>query len=218
MPLRKPSKGCAVEAAIVQSQREPIERRLELASAASSTSRVRLVVLACVLAGLVGAFWLVRPQFLGGDTSYVVARGTSMRPAIHDGDLLVLRRGGYTVGDVVAYESPSLGRIVLHRITGVEDGRFVMRGDANGYLDPDRPAPDEVIGRSVVRITGIGDVVAGVRRPAIFVLVTAFFAALVAAGLVGLRRREHGPVAAPVPVAFVTRRSDVFWDAEELAA
>lgn len=201
--------------AVIQPQHRPIE----LAVPTAVSSRVRLVALAALLAALLGVFWVVRPQYLGGDTSYVVSRGESMNPSLSDGDLIVLRRAdSYAVGDVVAYESPSLGRIVLHRIAGIDGGRYLMRGDANDYVDPDSPTPSQIIGRSWARVPGAGGVAASVRQPAILALGIAFFASLVGAGLAARKPRERAPRVAAAPAVVTPRWTGVWWDDEDLAA
>jgi hypothetical protein len=62
-----------------------------------------------------------------------------MVPKYRTGDLVILRRsGGYHVGEIVAYRSPLLHSIVLHRIVGESDGLFTFKGDNNAFVDPVR--------------------------------------------------------------------------------
>ena len=73
---------------------------------------------------------VVLPTGVGGGTSYVTTFGASMEPMFRAGDLAVVRSAaGYDVGDVVAYQSPTLRRIVLHRIVGRQGDRFTFQGD-----------------------------------------------------------------------------------------
>lgn len=203
-----------VGTAVISPQAQPIARRIELAP--TQASRLRVAALVVLVAAVVGAFWAVRPQLLGGGVSYVVSRGASMEPNLQDGDLVVLHQAAsYEVGDVVAYESASLGRTVIHRITAVQDGRYLMRGDANDSVDPDRPTTGDIIGRTTARVPGAGDIAAQMRRPAIFVLSLAFLACLAMSAL-ALRKREPTPrpaVAAPV----TTQVPGASWRAEGVA-
>lgn len=69
------------------------------------------------------------------------ARGGSMWPAIHDGDLLTYGRpSGHDVhvGDVVAFRSPGGRALRVHRVVGVEGNGLVVKGDACS-------APDGVV-------------------------------------------------------------------------
>lgn len=64
-----------------------------------------------------------------------------MQPAIHQGDAVVLSKAGPTsivVGDVVSYQDPGHGGVVLsHRVVAVDayTGRLVTKGDANLHAD-----------------------------------------------------------------------------------
>jgi signal peptidase I len=93
------------------------------------------------LAVLAAAWCFLAPPKLGGSTSFTTVDGTSMLPTLKRSDLVALRPAAtYRVGDVVGYRSVLLGRIVLHRIVAIHDGRYVLKGDNNSFLDPDRPA------------------------------------------------------------------------------
>lgn len=108
---------------------------------------------AVLLALALSALWLFWPSALGGGTTYVVTHGNSMEPAFHTGDLAILRpAGGYAVGDVVAYRSPSLDTVVMHRIVDEENGRLVLQGDNNDWSDADETLPDEVLGELFLRV------------------------------------------------------------------
>src|ERR1700712_998782 len=125
----------------------------------ASTSAVAALVLA--------AAWLFWPSGLGGSTVYVTTHGISMEPRFHTGDLAILRSADhYSVGDVVAYRSPTLETTVMHRIVSVKGDRFVMQGDNNTWLDPDQPSSDLVLGRLFLRVPHGGTVLSAVTSPA----------------------------------------------------
>ncbi len=107
------------------------------------------------LAGLMGAV------LEKGKPFRFEARGESMHPAIRDGDVVtVVPRGGRPprTGDIVAFVHPETGGARVHRIVGVEDGRYFLKGDNALGADP-------AIGRDGI----LGFVVAlerdGRRRP-----------------------------------------------------
>jgi signal peptidase I len=123
------------------------------------------------------------PRALAGPASYVIADGTSMVPTLRAGDLVILRRAdAYAPGDVVAYHSRALDRIVIHRIVGVDGNRFVVRGDANTWLDPDRPTAAEILGEHWMRIPGAGRLLGWLHRPWLTGLIAAFVAYLLWGG------------------------------------
>ena len=90
---------------------------------------------------------------LADRVSYVVPSGISMRPAVNAGDLVLVRaQDGYQVGDVIAYRSQSLRTVLLHRIVQADPNGYRTKGDNNSWVDPDRPADAEVIGRMWLRV------------------------------------------------------------------
>ena len=103
-----------------------------------------------VIAVLAYALWPVR---LGGATSFVIVKGTSMEPRFHTGDLAIVRtEPGYQVGDIIAYRIPAghtiSGENVIHRIVAVRpDGTFVTRGENRTSDDPWHPTAHDVVGR-----------------------------------------------------------------------
>ena len=63
---------------------------------------------------------------------YLVVRGDSMLPTYQNGDLLmIMKQDGYSVGEAAAYRVPAdevgAGRIVVHRVTEIEDGQYTCR-------------------------------------------------------------------------------------------
>jgi signal peptidase I len=115
---------------------------------------------------VLGAWLLFAPAQLGGATRYAVVEGSSMEPGLSRGDLVLVRAGGKpAVGDVVLYRDQSMGVRVLHRVTAVEDGRLVLQGDANDFLDDARPLPSEVIGTYWFSVPRAGAVVLWLAQP-----------------------------------------------------
>jgi signal peptidase I len=121
-------------------------------------------VVAVVL--LLGAWLLFAPAELGGATRYAVVEGASMEPSFSRGDLVLVRAGHEpAVGEVVLYRDPQMGVRVLHRVTGVEDGRLVLKGDANDFLDDARPLPSDVVGSYWFSIPRAGAVLLWLAQP-----------------------------------------------------
>lgn len=137
------------------------------------------------------AWLLLAPAALGGSARMLTTEGGSMEPGIHEGDLALVRPGTYGVGDVVAYRSELLGSVLLHRIVDAEGGRYTLQGDANDFVDPDRPTDAHILGELFLRIPAGGRMLAIAASP---VVVAA------AAGLLlflTLRRRRDGSPTEP---------------------
>jgi signal peptidase I len=159
--------------------------------------RAMLLVLA------VATFAALAPTTIGGATSYVTTTGISMEPRFHTGDMAVVRRSGhYRVGDVVAYHSTELHAVVMHRIIARHGGRYVLQGDNNDFIDPDRPGRDRLIGKLWLRVPRLGAASDGLHTPAVTALLTAVAAALLLFLGNGRRRRRrdrrrNGPTPSP---------------------
>lgn len=138
------------------------------------TASLRTFLIAAgIVAGLV-AWALLAPVPFGGSVQYIVIRGNSMEPTFYAGDLVLTRVAPeYRVGDVVAYQHPEVG-LVVHRLIEYEHGRFVFRGDNNGFTDGYRPTREELAGRVWFRIPRLGSWLLTVRQPLPFALLTAF--------------------------------------------
>lgn len=96
-------------------------------------------------------------------------QGTSMLPAYRPGDLvLALRAGVPAIGDVVAYRDPDTDAILIHRVVDTTpDGRLVLKGDNNDFLDSYHPLPTEVMGTAIFRVPQAGRIVMALRSPPI---------------------------------------------------
>ncbi len=133
-----------------------------------------LPVVRWLIAGvLVAAWWVaLAPTALGGSASYVLTQGESMLPTFEPGGLVITRASdSYQVGDVVAYRNRQLDSVVLHRIVAEDDGRFVLQGDNNDFLDGYRPSAADMVGKAWYELPGAGSIVRLVQEPLIFSLI-----------------------------------------------
>jgi signal peptidase I len=155
-------------------------------------SNPRKAAVAAIIVVLAAAAWMsFGPRQLGGSMTYVTTFGTSMEPVLHRGDLVLVRPASeYRAGDIVAYRSSQLRTLVLHRIVGMQGDRFVFKGDNNSWLDVERPARSDLLGRLTVRLPGMGTWLGRLRSPAGILLVFGS-ATLLAAG--SRRRRRFRP-------------------------
>ncbi len=155
----------------------------------------------CGIAAIALAWLTLWPIGLGGSTGYAMIVGTSMEPRLHRGDVALVRKASsYRVGEVVAYHSRTLGRIVLHRIIGVHDGRYVFKGDANTFTDPGDVQSSDLIGRYWFKVGGAAPVLTWVQRPWHAALIAGVLGLLLFGGGAGnavRTRRRRRPARAP---------------------
>jgi signal peptidase I len=150
----------------------------------------RAARISAAVALLLAAAWLFWPINLGGGTIYVSTHGISMEPRFHTGDLGVLRASDhYAVGDVVAYNSPTLKTTVMHRIVALDGNRFVIQGDNNSWLDPDRPTQDLILGKLWFRVPQGGKALAALRSPWVVGLISIAGIGILGAARKPLQRR-----------------------------
>ena len=164
-----------------------------------TTGRLIGAVTAALAVAAVASAWVVLgPTQAGGGTSYAVIVGSSMEPGLHRGDLaIVRRRDAYRPGDVVLYDSRELGSKVLHRIVRVEGDRFVLKGDNNDFLDPERPTAEQIVGELWAGVPAVGRVTEWLRKPLHSALLVGLVTLLALGGGAGAGaaiRRESAPV------------------------
>lgn len=92
----------------------------------------------------------------GTPVRLVVVEGDSMRPALADGDRLLVVRLRPRIGDVVALVDPRLpSRTIVKRVVGVRGDRVDVRGDNASASTDSRafgPVPrSSILGRAVYR-------------------------------------------------------------------
>lgn len=144
----------------------------------------------CVLVALV--LW---PQTLGGRVAYVMVSGQSMEPTMHAHDVaMVVRRGGYEIGDVIAFRVPEgevgEGSEVIHRIVGGSArAGYITRGDNNDYDDPWQPTERDIVGERIATLPQAGSLFARLQGP----LPLAAFAAVVAV-MAAVPSRSRGSI------------------------
>jgi signal peptidase I len=170
----------------------------------------RLTAAVVGLAALAAGWFFLAPPALGGNASYVVTDGISMRPMIHTGDLAIVRPAAdYRVGDVVAYHSPSLHVVVLHRIVAVTHGGYVFKGDNNAWRDPGAVSRSRLVGKLWVLAPGLGGDLRTFGSPAAMAGLAGAAVLLLAGGAgvrtVRRRRRRPQPKWAPRPARTRTR-------------
>lgn len=118
------------------------------------------------------------PSQLGGQATYAIINGNSMEPDFHRGDIvLVLSQSSYETDDIVLYENPDIGP-VFHRIIGIENKHFVLKGDNNHWIDSYQPSQDEIHGKYWFRIPGLGDSLSWLRSFEGFSTISATIGAL----------------------------------------
>ncbi len=138
-----------------------------------------------ILAISLAILWIsFAPTRLGGKVSYIMVNGISMEPGYHLGDLTIMRKAAaYQVGDVVTYHDAEMQAYVIHRIIGVDQDQFVLKGDNNSWIDAYRPTHEEIIGKLWVHIPKLGRVFKWLRAPLNMALTIGLLGGILMAGM-----------------------------------
>jgi len=95
------------------------------------------------------------PQVFGFSSASVLSG--SMEPVIARGDVVfLLKDESYVRGEPAAYLDDN-GTMVIHRIIEVREDGYIFKGDANDVADSEIVKPDQVRGRVIAILPGIGN-------------------------------------------------------------
>lgn len=113
---------------------------------------------------LVCAWMVVAPTNVGGATTLVMVDGHSMEPLLYTGDLAVaVRKPSYAAGDLVVFTVA--GGLVIHRLVKQgPDGRWRTQGDNKPSPDPWRIGAQQIQGRYLVALPGVGSKLRWIQR------------------------------------------------------
>lgn len=78
----------------------------------------------------------------------------SMEPVLHVGDLMIISKADYKVGDIAIYMRGSM--TIIHRIIEVRPDGFVFKGDNNSGPDPEIVSPSRVLGKVRLAVPLLG--------------------------------------------------------------
>jgi signal peptidase I len=137
--------------------------------------RLPVVVINFIMVVSLAAIWIAfAPAKIGGQASYVMVNGNSMEPGFHLGDLAIVKTAStYSVGEIVTYHDAQMNASIIHRIIGVEQGHYVLKGDNNSWIDAYRPTQEEIIGKLWIYAPQLGLAMKWLRLPINMALTTA---------------------------------------------
>jgi signal peptidase len=144
--------------------------------------RVLAALAVLVVLGTLGAGVTLYAQ---GYRMYVVHTG-SMSPTFRPGDVVIDRRAGgsYAPGEVITFRHGQGSDLVTHRITEVTDKGIHTKGDANRTADVWTIADNQVQGRVITGVRGLGYLMVYLQQPpGIASLATTVFAVLLLWGI-----------------------------------
>ena len=101
---------------------------------------------------------------------YAVVVSGSMKPVFNENDMIIYQahdREDYKTGDIVVYvrdRGTEDEILITHRLIGISENQLITKGDANSISD--KPISwDQLIGRVVFLIPGVGKAVEFLRTP-----------------------------------------------------
>lgn len=124
------------------------------------TERLTKGLAGAVIGFLFGVYFFSGIAFLCGIHVYY-ENSDSMEPVISKGSLVMVKeKKEYFQGDIVTFLTRYEGQpvCVTHRIVGKQDGSYQTKGDGNRYLDGGQISGEEITGKVVGTVPGLGSV------------------------------------------------------------
>lgn len=120
--------------------------------------RLSLTILLFITLPLVVFTLITSKQTVWGIQSFVVLSG-SMEPTIPTGGIIFTQKqSSYNIGDVIAFKQGSV--TITHRVASLEnvDGElfYQTKGDANNAADSKLIKPDQVLGKTMIKVNHVG--------------------------------------------------------------
>ncbi|MBQ6841206.1 MAG: signal peptidase I [Bacilli bacterium] len=113
-----------------------------------------------VLLVLVTSFFLYNKN--QGYLTYVfnytgfINTGSSMLPKFKPGDLIIIKKEkSYQIDEIISYISAD-NYITTHRIIDIKNDTYITKGDNNKFIDGRPVESDEIYGRLMLIIPGVG--------------------------------------------------------------
>lgn len=122
-----------------------------------------LLILILIIASIGYSTYKSQQPNLFGYKVYVVLSG-SMTPNINKGDLVIVKDVSFnelSVGDVITFESKKTDNYVTHRISEInsKEEKIITKGDANNIEDSSPVYKNNIQGKMIMKINGIGEYV-----------------------------------------------------------
>lgn len=114
------------------------------------------------------------PKAFGWSTAVVLSG--SMADAINVDDYIIIHeQKQYDIEDIISFEQE--GMLITHRIVGKTQDGFVTKGDANDTEDNHPVKEEEIVGKVVMVIPGVGKVFYALQTPLgmLILLITGVF-------------------------------------------
>ena len=113
------------------------------------------------------------PTSYGGDTEFLIVNGNSMLPTIQGGSLVITKeQPAYQIDDIVSFTQKEGGakKIIVHRIIGIAEQGFVIKGDNNPKKDSGFPTSEDIKGKVIFATPYFGELMLILRSPVYMVL------------------------------------------------
>ena len=100
----------------------------------------------------------------------------SMEPEIKKGDVIIIKKVDeeqLRVNDIITFKTDE--EVITHRIVQINDDgmekTYVTKGDNNNVEDPEVLTYEEIEGKQIIKIPGLGKIIAGLKNGIVIILV-----------------------------------------------
>lgn len=110
-----------------------------------------------------------------GFKAYVITT-ESMSPNVNKGDIIIIKDNAtLKVGDIITFKRNLTGETITHRISRITEEGYITKGDSNEEEDPSIVTKDEVQGKMILKINGLGRYIENLKKIRyIFIIIIIF--------------------------------------------
>lgn len=124
-----------------------------------------IVILVCAFTLIFRMIFKVEVVKIFGYSGLIILTG-SMEPNYHPGDIIFIKeQKDYFVNDVITFHRKDLNMIVTHRIIEKDGMSFKTKGDANNSADDKMISLEDVEGKVIARVGGVGNFIIFLQSP-----------------------------------------------------
>ena len=117
--------------------------------------RIALFIFIIFLECLVILFFIT-PLVLRTPVAFALIKSDSMVPVLAERNIVIIS-GHYNSAkdlenEIIAFYDPTKGKIIIHRVIDIDEGRIITKGDNNGQVDLFSPTKDHIFGKVIFKL------------------------------------------------------------------
>lgn len=100
--------------------------------------------------------FFITPLVLRTPVAFALIKSDSMIPVLAEKNIVVIS-GHYNSAkdlknEIIAFYDPTKGKIIIHRVIDIDEGRIITKGDNNDQADLFSPTKDYILGKVIFKL------------------------------------------------------------------